>query len=87
MAEEKKCSSTSCGKSSCEGCDKAKTDFSVKPHAMSHIKKVIGVVSGKGGVGKSMVTSLLAVTMSKKGYKCGILMPILLALPFPRRSA
>ena len=73
MAEEKKCSSTSCGKSSCEGCDKAKTDFSVKPHAMSHIKKVIGVVSGKGGVGKSMVTSLLAVTMSKKGYKCGIL--------------
>ena len=41
------------------------------PH--SRVKKVIGVVSGKGGVGKSMVTSLLAVTMSKKGYKCGIL--------------
>ncbi len=73
MSEEKKCSSTSCGKSSCEGCDKAKVDFSVKPNDMTHVKKVIGVVSGKGGVGKSLVTSLLAVTMSKKGYKCGIL--------------
>ena len=33
----------------------------------SHVKKVIGVVSGKGGVGKSMVTSLLASAMQKKG--------------------
>ena len=73
MAEEKKCSSTSCGKDSCEGCEKAKVDFTVKPNDMTHVKKVIGVVSGKGGVGKSMVTSLLAVTMSKRGYKCGIL--------------
>ncbi len=73
MAEERKCSSTSCDKSSCEGCDKAKVDFSVPSNALSHVKKVIGVVSGKGGVGKSLVTSLLAVTMSKKGYKCGIL--------------
>ena len=37
------------------------------PNAMSSIKKVIGVVSGKGGVGKSLVTSLLATEMSKKG--------------------
>ena len=37
------------------------------------IKHVIGVVSGKGGVGKSMVTSSLAVLMSKMGYKVGIL--------------
>ena len=73
MAEEKKCSSSSCGKGSCEGCEKAKVDFTVKPNDMTHVKKVIGVVSGKGGVGKSMVTSLLAVTMSKRGYKCGIL--------------
>ena len=73
MAEERKCSSTSCDKSSCEGCDKAKVDFSAPSNALSHVKKVIGVVSGKGGVGKSLVTSLLAVTMSKKGYKCGIL--------------
>ncbi len=37
------------------------------------IKHVIGVVSGKGGVGKSMVTSMLAVLMARKGYKVGIL--------------
>ena len=39
----------------------------------SRIKHVIGVVSGKGGVGKSLVTSLLAVTMQRRGYKCAIL--------------
>jgi Mrp family chromosome partitioning ATPase len=40
---------------------------------MSSIKKVIGVVSGKGGVGKSLVTSLLAVTMNRRGYQSAIL--------------
>lgn len=40
---------------------------------MSHIKKVIGVVSGKGGVGKSLVTSLLAVLSQRKGYKTAIM--------------
>lgn len=45
----------------------------VKPHEMSHIKKVIAVVSGKGGVGKSMVTSELAVTLHRQGYKIGIM--------------
>ena len=44
-----------------------------KPHEQSHIKKVIGVCSGKGGVGKSMVTSLLAVAMQRMGLKVGIL--------------
>ena len=44
-----------------------------KPHEQSHIKKVIGVCSGKGGVGKSMVTSQLAVTMQRMGLKVGIL--------------
>ena len=39
----------------------------------SHVKKVIAVVSGKGGVGKSTVTSLLAIAMQRKGYKVGIL--------------
>ena len=43
------------------------------PHPLSKIKKVIGVVSGKGGVGKSMVTSLLAVAMQRQGAHCGIL--------------
>jgi Mrp family chromosome partitioning ATPase len=40
---------------------------------MSNIKKVIGVVSGKGGVGKSLVTSLMAVTMNRRGYHSAIL--------------
>jgi Mrp family chromosome partitioning ATPase len=44
-----------------------------KPHELSNIKKVIGVVSGKGGVGKSLVTSLLAVTMQRRGFKAAIL--------------
>lgn len=63
--------------SSCsENCASRETnpaDFLEKPHAMSHIKKVIGIVSGKGGVGKSLVTSLLAVAMRKKGYHSAIL--------------
>jgi mrp family protein len=42
-------------------------------NAYSNIKHVIGVVSGKGGVGKSFVTSSLAVQMAKAGYKVGIL--------------
>jgi Mrp family chromosome partitioning ATPase len=50
-----------------------KTDFSEKPHELSNIKKVIGVVSGKGGVGKSLVTSMLAVIMNRRGYKAAIL--------------
>ena len=48
-------------------------DLLEKPHYMSSVKKVIGVVSGKGGVGKSLVTSLLAITMNQRGYKTGIL--------------
>ena len=42
-------------------------------NAHSSVKKVIGVVSGKGGVGKSLVTTLLAVLSAKKGYKTAIL--------------
>lgn len=54
-----------------ENCDSR--SFIEKPHDMSQIKRVIGVVSGKGGVGKSMVTSLLAVTMRRLGYRTAIL--------------
>ncbi|HML38090.1 MAG TPA: Mrp/NBP35 family ATP-binding protein [Bacillota bacterium] len=43
------------------------------PHECSNIKKVIAVVSGKGGVGKSLVTSMLAVSMNRKGYRTAIL--------------
>lgn len=45
----------------------------VAPHPNSKIGKVIGVISGKGGVGKSMVTDLLAVEFARRGYHCGIL--------------
>jgi Mrp family chromosome partitioning ATPase/predicted Fe-Mo cluster-binding NifX family protein len=50
-----------------------KPDFSVKHHELSTIKKVIGVVSGKGGVGKSLVTSILAVEMKRRGYHTAVL--------------
>jgi Mrp family chromosome partitioning ATPase len=43
------------------------------PHAKSNITKIIGVVSGKGGVGKSLVTGLLASRFAKKGYKVAIM--------------
>ena len=59
----------------------------VAPHPNSKIGKVIGVVSGKGGVGKSMVTDLLAVEFARRGYHCGILMPILPVLRFRRHLA
>jgi Mrp family chromosome partitioning ATPase len=57
----------------CSDRKQAQNDFSVQPHELSNIKKVIGVVSGKGGVGKSLVTSLLAVTMNRRGYHSAIL--------------
>lgn len=62
----------------CESCTEncsecTKESFLEKPNEMSHIKKVIGVVSGKGGVGKSLVTSLLAVLAQRKGYKTAIM--------------
>ena len=43
------------------------------PHPKSRIRKVIGVVSGKGGVGKSMTSAMLAVSMRRLGYKAGVL--------------
>ncbi len=63
--------------SSCsENCAERKTspeDFRVKLSEGSSVKKVIGIVSGKGGVGKSMVTSLLACASMREGYKTAIL--------------
>ena len=59
------CSSCS---SSCE-----KKDLHVPCNEYSNVKKVIGVVSGKGGVGKSLVTSMLTTAMQVKGNACGIL--------------
>lgn len=62
----------------CENCtqDCASRDpksFLERPHEMSTIRKVIGVVSGKGGVGKSLVTSLMAVVLRRRGLKTAIL--------------
>jgi len=57
----------------CASRKEAQTDFQEKPHELSNIKKVIGVVSGKGGVGKSSITSMLAVTMQRLGYRVAIL--------------
>ena len=50
-----------------------KQDLRIKPHALSSIKHTIAVVSGKGGVGKSLVTGLLSVAMNRKGKHVGIL--------------
>ena len=47
--------------------------FLKKPHADAHIGKVFGVVSGKGGVGKSLVTSLLACEMQRRGHQAAVL--------------
>ena len=70
----KDCSNETCTKESCEGCpSKAKPDFRAALNQYSSIGHVIGVVSGKGGVGKSMVTASLANAMAAKGYRVGIL--------------
>jgi len=44
-----------------------------EPHGLTHVKKVIAVVSGKGGVGKTLVTSLLAVEMKRRGLSVGVM--------------
>ncbi len=74
MPETKKgCSDSDCNKESCSGCDKNTKSFLEKTNEFSSIKKVIGVVSGKGGVGKSIVTSILAVLTNRAGYKSAVL--------------
>ncbi len=65
--------------SSCSTCSQdcdsrtEKNEFLAYLNEHSKVKKVIGVVSGKGGVGKSLVTSMLAVSMRRKGFNVGIL--------------
>ena len=54
------------------GCGGEKS-LKVAANPAATVKKVIGVVSGKGGVGKSLLTSMLAVGMTRKGYTCGVL--------------
>ena len=70
MSEECTHDCSSCG-ASCASRDPK--SLLAEPHSNSKIKKVIGIVSGKGGVGKSAVTELLAVTTARRGFHCGIL--------------
>ena len=60
------CSSSDCG-------DRKAESLLAAPNPKSNVKKVIAVVSGKGGVGKSTVTSMLAVAMQRKGKRVGVL--------------
>ena len=64
------CNSCSANCASREG---GAPDFSAPANAHSHVKKVIGVVSGKGGVGKSLVTSLRSALMRRRGHSVAIL--------------
>lgn len=82
MAEEYKnesCTEEGCTAQSCEGCAHAgncesqKTDMREPANPYSSVKRVIGIISGKGGVGKSLVTASLARMMKEKGYNVGIL--------------
>lgn len=56
-----------------ENCPSKKQSLLEPQNPMSNVKKVIGVVSGKGGVGKSLVTSMLAVLSNRKGFKTAVL--------------
>lgn len=66
--------SSNCG-GSCSNCGESceKRDLKAQLHEGSSVKKVIGIVSGKGGVGKSLVTSLLACKVHKDGFRTAIL--------------
>ena len=77
MSEEQKSAGSrelsSAGSAHADSCSSKKTDFLEPANKYSHIKKVIGVVSGKGGVGKSLVTASLARMAREKEFNVGIL--------------
>lgn len=58
-----------CGVENCQ----SRTIEKLKPHRLSQIKKIYAIISGKGGVGKSLVTSLLASSLNKAGHKVAII--------------
>ncbi|MFI3168666.1 MAG: Mrp/NBP35 family ATP-binding protein [Faecalibacterium sp.] len=70
MSEE---CSHDCSNCSANCASRTAESFLAPPNACSNVKKVIGVVSGKGGVGKSMTSAMLAVSMQRRGYRCGVL--------------
>jgi len=79
VSEEVKsgCAPSECGtKPACAGCShnkNAQQPAEEAPKAQPKVRKVIGVVSGKGGVGKSLVSGELAVMLSRMGYRVGVL--------------
>gem|GEM_PF-6493154 len=74
MTEQENCihDCSACSES-CSSRENIPESFLEEPNKMSSIKKVIAVVSGKGGVGKSLVTSMLAVTLNRRGLRTAIL--------------
>lgn len=70
MSEECTHECGSCSSSDCQQCPKIPIE---KGNPNSHIKKVIAIISGKGGVGKTLVTSMLAVIMKRRGFNVGVL--------------
>lgn len=73
MSEECTHDCSSCGKTCSSREGGAKPDFSAPLNQFSTVKKVVAVASGKGGVGKSFVTSMLAVLAAKRGLKAAVL--------------
>lgn len=67
------CSSESCSSCGVSGCGERSAPATLETHPETNIKHVIAVISGKGGVGKSLVTSQLATQTHKRGYKVGVL--------------
>ena len=62
-----------CGSCSANCSERESESLIAKPHELSKINKVIGVVSGKGGVGKSLVTCMSAVLMNRRGFNTAVL--------------
>ena len=77
MAENRDCEgAASCSRESCEGCPSKQggpESFLLDANPYSSVGHVIAIVSGKGGVGKSLVTASLANRMAAAGYRVGIL--------------
>lgn len=71
MSENCNQNCSACGEE-CSERKEQQTDFSAKPNEQSNVKKVIGVISGKGGVGKSLVASMLAVLMNRRGHNTAV---------------
>lgn len=59
--------------STSEGCDKDKESCMIENNPLNNVKKIIGVMSGKGGVGKSSIAVIIAKQLKQLGYSVGIL--------------